>query len=235
MLGLGSVDGDRGVRPNHRRVDLTNMMAMGTDDPNQDLPTEHLARGAKSGDRERATRLFERVAPSVYAWATLRISPGSRALVDPEDVVQEICFRVLTRFHTFDPESSRFRPWVFGIANKVMLEAFKKIRGRPVPRGGGSTSQGPPGMDAIPDDATRISRRVARDEGLTRFVEQVASLSKEERRLFLFRGLEGLSHEEVARRLEIGADVVRKRWQRLRTRLEDMEGADELFDSDEED
>lgn len=198
-----------------------------------DPPTSYLARDAKDGDADRFARLYDRVAPAVFAWATLRIRPSVRALVDPEDVVQEVWCRALRRFHTFDAENAPFRPWVFRMANNVLLEAFKALRGHPVPRGGadGSTSRKLLAMEGVPDEATSISRKVSRHEGLNRFLEQVMTLSQEDRRLLLYRGLEGLAHCEVAERIGVGEDTVRKRWQRLRTHLETLGVPEELFET----
>ena len=48
--------------------------------------TQSLARAAKSGDVERFAELYERIAPALLAWASLRIRPDMRAFVDPQDV-----------------------------------------------------------------------------------------------------------------------------------------------------
>jgi RNA polymerase sigma-70 factor (ECF subfamily) len=144
-----------------------------------------------------------------------------RSAVDPEDLVQEVWIRALKRFTAFDPDETPFRPWVFRIANNVLLEAFKALRNRPLPAGGQATSGSCIlSLDAVPDEATSISRKAARNEALRRFIDQLGSLDEVERRLLIFRGLEGLSHAEVAERLQLGDDVVRKRWQRLREKLE---------------
>ena len=45
------------------------------------------------------------------------------------------------------------------------------------------------------------------------------ALPEDERQLLLFRGLEGLTHAEVATLLAVTPDAVAKRWQRLCDRL----------------
>jgi DNA-directed RNA polymerase specialized sigma24 family protein len=86
---------------------------------------------------------------------------------------------------------------------------------------GGSAAGAPRALawSQVPDEATSVSRRVARDELLRGFLDRLAMLSDDDRRLFLYRGLEGLSHEDVAERLASAPGAVRKRWERLRTRL----------------
>jgi DNA-directed RNA polymerase specialized sigma24 family protein len=62
---------------------------------------------------------------------------------------------------------------------------------------------------------------VSRDETLAAFVVHVQTLSDEDRRMLMYRGLEGLPHDEVARLMGLSTDVAAKRWQRLRDRLRD--------------
>jgi DNA-directed RNA polymerase specialized sigma24 family protein len=76
-------------------------------------------------------------------------------------------------------------------------------------------------MADLPDDATAVTRAVARDEGLLRLVEDVRALPDDDRRLVLLRGLEGRSHEEVAVLFATTPDAIAKRWQRLCARLRD--------------
>src|SRR5688572_9839175 len=193
-------------------------------------PTSFLAGRAKREGSEVFAKLYERVAPAVYAWAELRIRPSIRSMVDPEDVTQEVWCRAFRRFPDYDPAETPFPPWVFRIANYVLLEAFKSLKGRPLLRGRDSGSSFAR-LEAVPDEATSISRRVARDEVLRRFLDRVSTLEAEDVRLFVYRGLEGLSHAEVAERLQLGEDTIRKRWQRLRDKLIEMKLPDELIDA----
>ena len=70
-------------------------------------------------------------------------------------------------------------------------------------------------MASLPDDATSISQRIVRDENLKAFVAQLEKLGEDERRLLLYRGLEGMNHAEIASLLDVSLDAVEKRWQRL--------------------
>ena len=42
---------------------------------------------ARSGDADAFAELYEHIAPSVFTWATLRIRPHERTVVEPGDLV----------------------------------------------------------------------------------------------------------------------------------------------------
>jgi RNA polymerase sigma-70 factor (ECF subfamily) len=189
-------------------------------EPREELDTQGLARAAKAGEEQRFGELYERIAPALYAWAALRIRPGMRGAVDPQDVVQEVWCRAWKAFAHFDPAEQSFRLWIFRIAKNVMLEAFRKVQ-----RSGG-TGAGAAGpstrlfqMNNLPDSATQISRRVSRHEGVQKVLEWIAALEEDEKKLFVLCGLEGLSYGEVSERTQIHKDTIAKRWQHLRGRI----------------
>lgn len=184
--------------------------------------TDRLARAARDGDPNRFAAAWERGAPSVFAWATLHIRSPLRRRLGPEDVVQEVACRAWSSFGRWDEKEGPFRGWVFGIANNVLREFLRRM-----------ASERPPSSDPdasglfhdtdrwqeVPDTATAISQAVVKDETLQAMLDHVDALPQEDRQLLILRGLEGLSHEEVAVILSASSDAVAKRWQRLRDRL----------------
>jgi RNA polymerase sigma-70 factor (ECF subfamily) len=180
--------------------------------------TRRLVRAAREGDISSFARLYDRIAPAVHTWADLRLRPSLRARCEPADIVQEVWCRAWRSLDKLDPDTP-FRPWIFRIAKNVLLEALRHAQGA-------AEGQGSPGpttrlfaLENLPDDATAISLRVARDGELQAFATLVRSLDEEDRALVLHCGLEGLGYREVATRLEISVEAVAKRWQRLRARL----------------
>lgn len=200
-----------------------------TNEPDPRLETSRLAAEARAGDGRRFGELYERIAPSLYTWADIRIRPELRPWIDPQDVVQEVWCRAWTIFAGYDPATTSFRYWVFRVAKNVLLEAFRKLDG-PTFR---STSPDPSTraliLADVPDNATAISRRVAREESLKLFTKWVASLEEEDRTLLVHHGLEGLSQAEVAERLQLGREAVAKRWQRLVAKVAEQKLPRDLF------
>lgn len=187
------------------------------DSPDASSDTQRLARAAKAGDTQRFAELYERVAPALYTWASLRIRPAMRTALDPEDVVQEVWCRAWKGFERFDPDETPFRMWVFRIAKNVLLEGFRKLQRA------GPTAAGPSTrlfqLQNLPDSATAISRKVARHEGIQVLLAWADALDEEEKQLFVHCGLEGLSYAEVSERMDIHRDAIAKRWQTLRARV----------------
>lgn len=164
--------------------------------------------------------LWAECAPAVAAWLELHVRDSLRPHLDPEDALQEVACRAFDGFVRFDPAAGPFRAWVFGIARNVLYQALQRLGRQLAPAGPSSD----PSFDTqawsrLPDTTTSITRRVARDESLRRFVAEVRALDDDDRRLLLRRGLEGLAHEEIARELGITTDAAIKRWTRLRERL----------------
>ncbi len=173
---------------------------------------------AQSLDSSKFGALFEDVAPALHLWAVLRVRRSLQGVLEPEDLVQEVCFRAYRKFSAFDPARGSFRRWLFGVANFVLKEILADAtrRGRRAARPDDSSRDR---VAEIPADVTSVSRRVARDENLAAFIVQLGVLEEDDRRLLIYRGLEGLSHTEAAHLLGISADACEKRWQRLITRV----------------
>jgi RNA polymerase sigma factor (sigma-70 family) len=132
--------------------------------------------------------------------------------------VAEGWVRAWKSFPEFDAEGS-FRLWTFRIAKNVLLESFRKLQRAAPPAQGVGPSTRAFQLQNHPDSATNISRRVARDEGVTKVLDWVRALGEEEQQLFLHCGLEGLSYAEAGERMALQRDTVAKRWQILRERL----------------
>lgn len=183
--------------------------------------TEQVAEGARSGRKELLEELYRRVAPTVSAWAYLRTSPQIRRRIDPQDILQEVWFRVIRRLPDYDPRTTPFRPWVFKIARFVLIEMIRKLPVLQSDRGTGgeSTESRWSGLSELVDSATGVGTRVARNDAVERFLDRVEVLGGPDRDLVRLRALEGQSLKDIAERLDLSPDVVAKRWQRLCARL----------------
>ncbi len=56
--------------------------------PHEELDTQGLARAAKAGDDARFAELYERIGPALFTWASLRIRPSMRGVLDPQDMAR---------------------------------------------------------------------------------------------------------------------------------------------------
>ncbi len=118
----------------------------------------------------------------------------------------------------YNPAAAPFRSWLFGIANNVLREAARSLARLPV----GHARIEPDYLDLIPARTTAITTRLARDEALQMFLERLKDWPEAERRLLIYRGLEGLSFREISELLGEAEATVAKRWQRLRERMQGL-------------
>lgn len=179
--------------------------------------SRRLVRQARSDSKSFAV-LFERQAPALYAWARLHVLPELSSLLDADDLVQEVCFRAFTSFPTYSEERTKFRGWLFGIANNVLRQALRKrrsIRGHPAVRPTENDGE----LDELPGEITSISRAAARDEELQKVVDKLRSLEAEDREIFIYRVLEEMKHAAIAEVLGISPAAAEKRWQRVQEKL----------------
>lgn len=196
-------------------------MSTGCEDPDrQDPATLDLARAARSGGPAEFGRLYERVAPAVFVWISLRMRGRLRARLDPEDLSQEIWMRALKLFPSSEARHDNFRAWVFSVAKFVLLEVLRQQERSSIDLGGPDASAKIRLLEAVVDDVTSSTHRSARNEALSNFIARVDRLEDEERALFVHCGLEGMSCAQAAERIGISSDAATKRWQRLRARLE---------------
>ena len=192
--------------------------------PEPDPNTASLAKAVASGQFERFQPLYDRVAPSLFAWARLRILPELRQRVDANDLSQEVWMRALAAFERFDPVQGSFRAWLFGVAKRVLLEGVRRARRDGHAAGSVFDLQG------VPESVTAISTRLARDESLERLLAHVQQLERTDREILVHLGLEGLRAAEAAQRLGLEREMVTKRWQRLRAKLREQGIGGELFE-----
>ncbi|MBL8863239.1 MAG: sigma-70 family RNA polymerase sigma factor [Planctomycetes bacterium] len=162
--------------------------------------------------------LFGEVAPALYAWAELRIRPGLRARLDPQDLVQEVWIRGMQGFARFDERGVSFRAWAFRIGKNILMESLRATRNEIVGTPGGVTSR-MLALERVPQDVTSFTQRLAREESVRSFLDEAGSLAEVDRMLLLHCGLEGETCARAATKLGISEDAAIKRWQRLKARL----------------
>jgi RNA polymerase sigma-70 factor (ECF subfamily) len=181
--------------------------------------TEYHVQRARAGDRSSFADLFERLAQGLEAWAHLKVRGSLRNFIEPHDIVQETWWRAMDAFDRFDPERSGFRPWMFGIAQNVLLETFRNRRRSAGARASDVASR----IASLPPDlarqATSVSRRFMLDESVKALVAEVVLMDEEDRHVIVHMGIEGLTAAESASLTGSTVEATKKRWQRLRERL----------------
>jgi RNA polymerase sigma-70 factor (ECF subfamily) len=145
--------------------------------------------------------------------------PALRARLDAHDLLQEVWLRAWKRFDSYDSARSSFRAWILGIAKNVLYEVQRKIGAEPLLAAPADPSQRLLSLESLQDSVTSISKRLARDDALARFLAEAERLDPTDHKVLVHCGLEDLTCAQAATLLGMSEDAVMKRWQRLRARL----------------
>lgn len=190
--------------------------------------THALVQLARDGDRDAFTSLYAHLAPALHAWSRLRLSPTMRDRMEPDDLIHEVWWRALDAFDSFEPEKGSFRTWLFTIATRVLVTAYRRT--------GTATRAGFRDADdlapsEIPQEITDVGHRVARDGLIQDIVEALRSRDEIDQAVFVHCGLEGLSAPAAARLIGKSESAIAKRWHRLREALrQELPAGERLLD-----
>jgi RNA polymerase sigma-70 factor (ECF subfamily) len=149
------------------------------------------------GSAEEGLRaLYDGHAPVLLAYA-LRLTGGDRARA--EDIVQETLVRAWRNIDQLDSSSAPVRPWLFTVAQRLAIDAYRARRARP-PETGDAALALVPGLDELEPTLDRIIVTDALD-----------SLSREHRAVIVETYYRGRTVAEAAAALGIPVGTVKSR------------------------
>jgi RNA polymerase sigma-70 factor (ECF subfamily) len=168
----------------------------------------NLARRLKARDADVIGELYDRYGRLAYT-IILRIVHDAAVA---EDLVQESFLRVWSRAQGFDAERGALGPWILTVARNQALDYIRSVQGR-VWKGMLSADNDHPGM--FRDSESELLAGVQ--------IQQVRSalerLSENQRTVIELAYFEGLSHSEMAERIQQPLGTV-KTW--IRTALKTL-------------
>lgn len=159
---------------------------------------------ARRGERDGCARFVTFHQRMVFATIGRIVGPrGGQERV--EDLAQEAFLRALRALPRFDPAGpAKVSTWLLTIATRV---ALSDLRRRRVPT---DSLEGVP--EPTDDPFTRIDAR-------RRIEHAAATLTPEQRAVFVLRDLHGLTETEVAAALDLQVSAAKSRLHRARARL----------------
>jgi RNA polymerase sigma-70 factor (ECF subfamily) len=168
---------------------------------------------AQSSDRQAFVKLFDHFAPRVKALLMRQGTPADLA----EELAQETLLMVWRKAALFDPQRAGASTWIAAIARNLRIDAARREKRSRLPDVF-DILQGeePEQPDQVFDGSERDSRVRA----------ALTSLSPDQLRVVQLAFMEGLSHQDVAKRLSIPLGTVKSRLRlamaRMRGSLEDL-------------
>jgi len=175
------------------------------DEQGSDHDDALLAARFRDGDADAVAEVYRRYSGPMYAVARWTLRDATQAA----DAVQQAFLQAWRSAGSFDT-SRRLSPWLFQITRRVCIDTIRHDRRRP-------TSTELPGdtMLGSVDDAESIERSWA----TWAVREAIDQLPPRERVVARLAHVEGLSHREIAVRLDVPVGTVKSRMSRAHERL----------------
>jgi RNA polymerase sigma factor (sigma-70 family) len=165
---------------------------------------------AREGDKEALQALLKRH----WAWLKGLVYSVLTSARDLDDVMQEICLRVITRIHTLR-EPERFRAWLAILARREALQ-HRRRGGQATPRPDEILAAGQAdGCGA--DPAVSMERK----ELCGRVLEAVRTLPEKYREVFVLAQSGELTYAQMAEVLDIPVTTMQIRLVRARRMIRD--------------
>lgn len=163
---------------------------------------------ASIDEPERFTPVFDRHFDAVHAYLARRA--GTEAA---DELSAEVFCIAFERRHTFDTHHDDARPWLFGIAGRLLQRRWRtgERRIRAIDRLSGTTS--------IASNGSEVSERVEGEEVAAAIALALDELPDDDRETLLLFAWERLTYDRIAEALNIPVGTVRSRISRARGRL----------------
>ncbi len=165
-------------------------------------------------DPESFAELFDRHAEEIHRYAARRL--GGELAEDVTGEVFLIAFRGRARYDRTRPDA---RPWLYGIATKVVSQHRRAERRR-------NHAMAKLGADRPDGFDERSADRLSAELLQPRLARALTRLSAAERDLLLLLAWADLTYDEAAEALGIPVGTVRSRLHRLRAKVRRALGAD---------
>jgi RNA polymerase sigma-70 factor (ECF subfamily) len=157
---------------------------------------------------ERFGRIYDLHFPGIYGYIASRLGPD-----DADDLTAETFIDAFRRRASFDPARGAVRPWLFGIATRLVAQ-HRRAEARRYRALARTPAEPDPGGH---DD--RVAARVSAQARRGPLLRALAELSDDDRDVLLLIALGGLSYEEVATALSIPPGTVASRLSRARRKV----------------
>ena len=154
-------------------------------------------------------QLFDRHAVVVHRYARRRAGE-----VVADDVMAETFLVAFDRRHTYDLEYPDARPWLLGVATRL-LARYERAEIRRWSAYGRVAARAPD-LDEVGVDVDAIVGKLDAQSRSVELARQLACLHQRDRDVLLLFGLADLTYEQIASALDIPVGTVRSRLNRAR-------------------
>jgi RNA polymerase sigma-70 factor (ECF subfamily) len=181
----------------------------------------------RAGDRTAGDALLRHFEPWLRLLAQVQVESRFRAKFDPSDVVQQTMLEAVRALPQFrGTTEAELTAWLRQILAHALAHEIRRYRGtqkrdlqREVPLDKQLTNASQRLGDILPATGTSPSQVLIQHERQVLLAQALERLPEDYREVIVLRSLEGLSHDEVAKRLGRNSGAVRMLWVRALARL----------------
>lgn len=159
--------------------------------PNQ-LSDEILIARVAQGDKAALETLYDRHAAMVLGVCLKILRDNTTA----ETVLQETFWRVWQSTASYQPGRGSFRGWLFRIARKLSIDAYRRNRIRPQAVAGSRDAE--PILDRIPDRDMSVPEQAQSNLDTRQVQNALAILPREQRQVIEMAYFSGMTRHEIA-------------------------------------
>lgn len=160
------------------------------------------------------SQIFEEYRGRVRAWAAKLIGPDGA-----DDVVQEVFVKISRSSATLE-EPSKLSSWVYAITLNTVRDLLRKRSSSPLAQGRDEEADS---LSRVPDGRSRSpEERAMRNEMVACYLDYVNQLPRNYFEVYVLAELEGLSNDEIARRLSLSPGTAKIRLHRARARVNEQ-------------
>jgi RNA polymerase sigma-70 factor (ECF subfamily) len=176
----------------------------------------HLVRRACGGDVRAFDLLTRKYQGRIYAFCLHLVHNVEEA----EELTQDVFIKLFANLPSFRADA-KFSTWLYQIAKNLSLNKLKHLKRR---RYYQQTSldarreDGEAGLE-VRDEAKNIEALFEDIELQTLIQQKIDALREDYRRMLILRDVEGLSYDEIARRMRLTAGTVKSRLHKARLAL----------------
>jgi RNA polymerase sigma-70 factor (ECF subfamily) len=169
-----------------------------------EIDDQALLAAISQGDGKALEQLYDRYSSVVYRVALRMLKNREQA----EDVVQEVFWRVWRRSASFTHERGRVTQWLFGIAHNLCIDELRRMRARPAPV---YEDVEHPVIQQLIDEQTDVPATAWTTEQRRVIIEAMSELPEAQRQAIALAYFGGLSHQEIATKLNRPLGTIKTR------------------------
>ncbi|GAB6189520.1 sigma-70 family RNA polymerase sigma factor [Marinitoga arctica] len=169
----------------------------------------------KQKDKEAFEDLYNQYAPKIYV--TLKKFVDQSEI---EDALQEVFFKIFKGIHTFRGDS-KLSTWIYQITTNVGKDYIRKKKKNLV-ENIDLTENYTEGIGIQPESNVNVSNEVFDELEMEKIKKVMENLSEEDRMLIKLRDIDGLSYDEIAKKLSKPLGSVKSRLHYARKKFQKL-------------